>query len=450
MDINYNESNLLKLEVIKEETFTSGEVYEDYENLELKSEPVDFKKEEVVRPDEELFINHKKYEFVQDSEMQQYICNKCNFNTVEKNILIEHLKVHKDNQYECKECGFATMQKRTLKVHSKIHKGEEYACIECNFKTIWRSSMNLHSEMHKDVQYFCSDCDFKTTQKRILEVHCKIHEEEQYACNQCDFKTSWKSSLKSHLEVHEGIQYLCNQCDFKTMQKRVLQWHLKLHEDNQYSCKECDFVTQWKQTLKLWDGETLFEIEVSDEDYNRAQNDMNFAQRLLNNIKGANKVNESSNSKDCETQNPEIDHDDIRSPDEIHNGKWSYNETLALITTMENYLNEINHSNPKKKKDAWSSISSELESLNITFTIMCVRGIKKELDHLFICYMNNYCLKYLQFRLHILGKLGTLSISIAVNLHDHIGAMYQFNLSTAMELIISPISASQLSVATFA
>ncbi|KAF5296566.1 hypothetical protein FQA39_LY12484 [Lamprigera yunnana] len=123
--------------------------------------------------------------------------------------------------------------------------------------------------------------------------------------------------------------------------------------------------------LQLWDDETLFNIEVNDEGYNRAQNGFSI---IL---------------KDCETQNPEIDHEDIQSSDEINNGKWSYNENLAIITTMENYLNEINHSNPKKKKDAWSSISSELETLNITKTADCCRLKWKNLPRSYSNYKTN-------------------------------------------------------------
>ncbi|KAK4887499.1 hypothetical protein RN001_003770 [Aquatica leii] len=48
------------------------------------------------------------------------------------------------------------------------------------------------------------------------------------------------------------------------------------------------------------------------------------------------------------------------------NTKWAYNETIALITTVENYLEDLNH--PKKRTKVWDCVSTELESQHLSKT----------------------------------------------------------------------------------
>jgi len=43
---------------------------------------------------------------------------------------------------------------------------------------------------------------------------------------------------------------------------------------------------------------------------------------------------------------------------------WGYNDTLVLISTVENHYEKLNH--PKKRKYAWKNITNELLSQNIS------------------------------------------------------------------------------------
>ncbi|KAF5290519.1 hypothetical protein FQA39_LY03623 [Lamprigera yunnana] len=169
----FNQIAAIKSEVVNE-TFSFSEVIKDFENRELKAEPVDFEEHELEHLDQESFS-----------------CVCCQFTCKEKDELVQHMEMHvtTKREYFCRECNFKTIWKCSLKSHSKIHKGEQYACNQCNFKTFWKSSLNQHLEIHKGI-YFCNECDFKAMSKYTLRTHCKIHKCEQYAYNRCNFKTN--------------------------------------------------------------------------------------------------------------------------------------------------------------------------------------------------------------------------------------------------------------------
>ncbi|KAF5277107.1 hypothetical protein FQA39_LY06345 [Lamprigera yunnana] len=180
----------------------------------------------------------------------EYKCKECDYKTVRKNQLKEHIKIHTGDEYKCKECDYKTVRKNQLKEHIKIHTGDEYKCKECDYKTVWKKQLNAHIKIHAGDEYKCKECDYKTVWKYQLKEHIKIHTGNEYKCKECVYKTAWKNCLTKHVKIHTGDEYKCKECDYKTVWKNELNAHIKIHTGDEYKCKECDYKTVRKNQLK--------------------------------------------------------------------------------------------------------------------------------------------------------------------------------------------------------
>ncbi|KAF5301044.1 hypothetical protein FQA39_LY10863 [Lamprigera yunnana] len=248
MELHLTKSYPIKSEVIIEETFP----FCDHSNEEVKSEVADVKEESYEEPFEcnegdNLVGNVEEswlYKLV--TKDYGYSCDICNFKAIERNSLLLHSKMHKNN-YVCKECSFKTNWKNTFKKHLKNH----LKISENHKEPQWKYCLPSHT-IPTVLKYFCSKCDFKTWHRNFLRVHMKTHESnEYYFCGECDFKTLKNVALLAHLKIHTGRQYVCNKCSFKTIWKKCLQRHSIIHEKAcEYHCKECNFKTRWEGSLK--------------------------------------------------------------------------------------------------------------------------------------------------------------------------------------------------------
>ncbi|KAF5292477.1 hypothetical protein FQA39_LY14024 [Lamprigera yunnana] len=194
----------------------------------------------------------KKYlrEHMKIHNTPNYTCDECDYKTACKDHLEEHVKIHLSNHYKCKECGYKTVRKNRLKEHIKIHTGHEYKCEECDYKSVWKSNLTQHIKIHTGEKFKCKECDYKTTWKRNLKEHVKLHTGSEYKCEECDYKTLRKNSLKEHTKIHTGDAYKCTQCDYQTVWKNCLKTHMKIHTSDKYTCKKCDYKTMWKSSMK--------------------------------------------------------------------------------------------------------------------------------------------------------------------------------------------------------
>ncbi|KAF5293653.1 hypothetical protein FQA39_LY03138 [Lamprigera yunnana] len=295
MDADSIERCGIKSEVILTETFCGQ--YGGYGDEQLKTEPVEYG-ESFKCKEEDISVEQTSVHAV---PMEQLSCNECDFMTMEKDSLIEHLKFTKNVQYSCKElqcsvkkhfgihegvdnnyiieeinfqttqnfcltsqcktsksgnkyicnqCNYTTLIKCDLRRHIKTHKGAEYKCKDCDYKTARKSRLKQHVKIHTGDTYKCKECDYKTVWKNLLKVHVKIHTGDEYKCKECDYKTVWKSHLKEHVKIHTGDEYKCKECDYKTVRKDHLKQHVKIHTGDEYKCKECDYKTVWQTALK--------------------------------------------------------------------------------------------------------------------------------------------------------------------------------------------------------
>ncbi|KAF5301962.1 hypothetical protein FQA39_LY10532 [Lamprigera yunnana] len=233
MDVDYNDRCPIKLEVILDETFSFCGKREDYENEELKTEPVIFAEPFICEED-----NLTEYMNIHAVPVHQYICNECNFMTTEKDSLMGHLKIAKNVQYFCKECDFKTLLECSIKEHLRVHNrvGGRYSTKECKPPVQLSPPLPLQLETPEIVdKYICNKCGYKTRWKQLLKAHEKIHSGDKYKCNECDYKTVRKDSLKEHIKIHTGDEYKCNECDYKTPWKQLLKAHEKIHSENEFT-----------------------------------------------------------------------------------------------------------------------------------------------------------------------------------------------------------------------
>ncbi|KAF5290072.1 hypothetical protein FQA39_LY14853 [Lamprigera yunnana] len=217
MEIDLQENFPIKLEIIKQETYSTFENYEGFQNKEeVKIEPVACK----VEPLEQCNVSDKPFETIKlNIHDCTYYCNFCPFIATEERYIKSHIKRHVcKSKFQCEICFYQGaenrdlqrhLQKPHLTSHMKKHADEstkhEYFCNECTFKTPWRSSITTHLRLHKgDRPFHCNECDNKCVTKADLKKHLWTHSNEKpFHCTDCNYKAARKYHLKLHREMHE-------------------------------------------------------------------------------------------------------------------------------------------------------------------------------------------------------------------------------------------------------
>ncbi|KAB0803368.1 hypothetical protein PPYR_00338 [Photinus pyralis] len=113
-------------------------------------------------------------------------------------------------------------------------------------------------------------------------------------------------------------------------------------------------------TLSLQEADVVYDIVVSQEDYNLATTDMIFAQELLNNHKETlqNTVVEKSPEERYLTPSTSTYSEDSQSSE----ASWSDAETLLLISLY--HENKDAFTNAKKRKHVWEIIAEQMSAHN--------------------------------------------------------------------------------------
>ncbi|XP_054935217.1 zinc finger protein 547-like [Physeter macrocephalus] len=96
-----------------------------------------------------------------DSRQSDYRCTQCGKAFRQKQILVEHQKIHTGvRPYECSKCGMAFIRKFHLVQHQRIHTGERpFQCSECGKCFRYNSTLISHQRVHTGLSpYECSKC----------------------------------------------------------------------------------------------------------------------------------------------------------------------------------------------------------------------------------------------------------------------------------------------------
>ena len=102
--------------------------------------------------------------------------------------------------------------------HPEQTKIEWYKCDICDYQTKHKNTIRLHKKTHMDDiddKVTCDICKLSLS-KKCLSTHMKnVHGEERklYACEVCDFQTKYSQELSRHTNaVHLGLRHRCELC----------------------------------------------------------------------------------------------------------------------------------------------------------------------------------------------------------------------------------------------
>ncbi|CAH1981775.1 unnamed protein product [Acanthoscelides obtectus] len=218
-------------------------------------------------------IVRKHAEYIGSVSSKIHECTFCDFKTVHKNNLTEHMSKHTNanasNLHICEHCNTSFKRKESLFDHIlKKHpdfieavSNKIYECVHGDFKTTKRASFKTHMAKHDTQRPFeCINCDASYKAKQTLYHHivqkhpeltdsvsCKIYE-----CIQCEYKTTYASELAEHDMQHTGVKLPCIQCNELFPSKRSLDNHVsrKHHVSyNIHQCTHCEYKTTHPRNL---------------------------------------------------------------------------------------------------------------------------------------------------------------------------------------------------------
>ncbi|KAH1011351.1 zinc finger protein 761 [Dendroctonus ponderosae] len=203
-------------------------------------------------------------------ERKYFSCAFCSYRTKFKYNLIRHVNIHgpvpsQVAQFKCTQCPFESDKNSSLQRHLKVHSGIFYKCAHCDFETKHKENLPKHLLRHKDPSecrmYDCDECEYETKDKlglkRHMLTHRRLEEVEHFKCGLCNFMTKHQLSYNNHLlKIHNKDKiekFQCPECDFGTYHKISLKNHILTHrkpgEVPMYKCPECPYETKNKQFL---------------------------------------------------------------------------------------------------------------------------------------------------------------------------------------------------------
>lgn len=169
-----------------------------YENITIKSEPLDPDLEEPVDIPNECNVGltsppkakRKKNSLAALAKVNpkyigitgQYICTECPYTSEYITHFERHVKsFHPElSLYRCEICQFQSKSKSYLTVHTMNHLGlKPYKCTMCDYASPRKDYVNMHMKSHtKEETHFCEFCDYRTYRqdyfnRHLLEKHYK-------------------------------------------------------------------------------------------------------------------------------------------------------------------------------------------------------------------------------------------------------------------------------------
>ncbi|XP_054154357.1 zinc finger protein Xfin-like isoform X2 [Oppia nitens] len=145
-----------------------------------------------------------------------YYCRyspECKYDSMRSDCIVRHMRCHTgDKPYKChyEGCDYKTVQRSALNEHLMWHTGQRYKCEFCNYKSIKRTKLRQH--IQKNHLNSCSitidpHIDPKHMKELIKKRNMNWFEytgEKPYKCqyHNCGYQAVQKSSLKKHETKH--------------------------------------------------------------------------------------------------------------------------------------------------------------------------------------------------------------------------------------------------------
>jgi len=182
-----------------------------------------------------LLDKHKyvKHSIPLPSHYIQFMCDKCDFMTLNSGNLKRHQEmIHEEKTEMCFICGkdFKNLYNHMRSVHK-----DEGVTVSCNIchKTMKPYALPGHIEQYHE-HYMCTICNKLFSAKRKLCDHySKEHQVfsvpgEKYACHVCKKAYKTMEEIQRHLKEEHKIldEHPCTDCEMKFSTKALLAIHL--------------------------------------------------------------------------------------------------------------------------------------------------------------------------------------------------------------------------------
>lgn len=234
---------------------------------------VDHYKTCIVKKIKQQSLNSiRKYtEKRKDDPKVTHQCDLCGKTFSQSCYLRNHRIVHHGGElpFKCKECDFATVYKQSLQNHVKLHlrkmghqeeDGQDplwFYCDQCGNKYVSQDSLKLHiRNVHDKIiqQFPCQSCDKVFQTKKMLLKHTAVeHTKQKFPCQFCGKVWPVRNELSTHVRVvHTEAKFKCRFCDKKFKKQSGLLAHERIHTgENPYKCPLCDYACKSSATLSL-------------------------------------------------------------------------------------------------------------------------------------------------------------------------------------------------------
>ena len=209
------------LNVLEEKDSRILSLEKKLENLENKSKEEKNQKDKKIKDLENLLKKQEKNQ----SAVEKFNCEQCEFTTTSKQGLKTHIKrKHTEITAEkypaiCELCDVKVNDEKELKLHMKTHSYREsnFQCEDCDFCGPNEFTMEVHAGRKHSTVSECGLCDYKAKNVEDLETH--ISTCEIYECDLCYFRVTKISEMKSHMEA-------------KHEHSNARIWHVKIDRNN--------------------------------------------------------------------------------------------------------------------------------------------------------------------------------------------------------------------------
>ena len=208
---------------------------------------------------------HKKcHKYVGDIPKMNCPVKDCNFRTagetnLETHFVEEHVNQSFFEYFICDYCDFSTLDQNEHKKHLIKHKKnvsnngpkQQIFCDRCDFKSFSQGKMDSHMLREHIKEYSCKLCDFKTAELKNLNFHKRKHTVGKYKCENCDYTNHSPFVMKKHMRNHHDIKheieymldskdpsikyYFCSatkNCNFRTTKPEELDVHFNRKHSN--------------------------------------------------------------------------------------------------------------------------------------------------------------------------------------------------------------------------
>lgn len=120
-----------------------------------------------------------------------------------KQLVGHHMSVHQMKYYYCKYCQYYCSKKLQYNEHVSSHQ-KKFKCQKCDFETKYKRMILEHNFLHTNMKpYKCGCCDFQSCRASNLIRHQYVHTvEKPLKCLQCSYSTTQKKCLNAHVKKH--------------------------------------------------------------------------------------------------------------------------------------------------------------------------------------------------------------------------------------------------------